>query len=140
MTEVTLGAVGESLATAELLRRGFLVAAPVVDMDGFYLLAGKGPNQYHRIQVKTSRQPTTRPETSTDAASYRFNSKARTDSDFFILCCLMHKSFYVIPTGKMHSSARLSGDGSGGSKYEKYLSAFNLLSNKPSTGVDNDSS
>lgn len=136
MNESQLGALGEHLVIAELLQRGFHLATPIVDVDGYDLLAGITPNQYHRIQIKTSRLPIVRPD-APEAASYQFNSRSRTDSDFFVLCCLMHKSFYVIPTPAIPSSARLSGDGSGGSRYEKYLSAFNLLSNKPSTVVNN---
>ena len=132
MTDLVTGTVGELLTAAELLQRGFYIAQPVVDADGYDLLAGTTPNQYHRVQIKTSRLPVVRPDTP-ETASYQFNSRSRTDSDFFVLCCLLHKSFYVIPTSEMPPSARLSGDGSGGSKHEKYLSAFNLMSNKPST-------
>ena len=139
MTDQVTGAVGELLTAAELLQRGFYIAKPVVDADGYDLLAGTTPNQYHRIQIKTSRLPILRPD-APETASYQFNSRSRTDSDFFVLCCLMHKSFYVIPTTGMPPSARLSGDGSGGSKHEKYLSAFHLMSNKPSTEVNNASS
>tara|TARA_Y100001951_G_C11237669_1_gene238483 strand:+ start:464 stop:883 length:420 start_codon:yes stop_codon:yes gene_type:complete len=130
MNDLTLGAVGELLTAAELLQRGFYLAKPVVDTDGYDLLAGTTPNQYHRIQVKTSRQPFLRGDVSPKMAMYKFNSRSRTDSDFFILCCLMHKSFYVIPTTEMPTTARLSGDGSGGSVCEKYMSAFNLLSSE----------
>jgi hypothetical protein len=133
MTDMIMGAVGELLTAAELLQRGFYIAQPVVDTDGYDLLAGTTPNQYHRIQIKTSRQPVVRRDASPDAAIYIFNSRSRTDSDFFILCCLMHKNFYVLPTTKMPATVRLSGDGSGKSDFEKYLSAFNLLSSKPST-------
>ena len=133
MNESELGAIGELLTAAELLRRGFYVAKPVVDVNGYDLLAGNSHNQYNRVQIKTSRQPI--PHGSPEKATYIFNSRSRTDSDFFVLCCLFHRNFYVIPTDKMPSGVRLSGDGSGGSEYEKYLSAFNLLSNEPSTEV-----
>jgi len=130
MNDLTLGAVGELLTAAELLQRGFFLAKPVVDTDGYDLLAGTTPNRYHRIQVKTSRQPVLRNDATPETAIYRFNSRARNDSDFFILCCLMHRSFYVVPTPEMPASIRLSGDGSGKSEYEKYLSAFALLAPK----------
>ena len=127
MNDVTTGAVGELLTAAELLQRGFFLAKPVGDTDGYDLLAGTTPNQYHRIQVKTSRQPVVRNDATPETATYRFNSRDRNDSDFYILCCLMHKSFYVVPTSKMPAAIRLSGDGSGKSEFEKYLSAFALL-------------
>ena len=132
MTDQVTGAVGELLTAAELLQRGFYIAKPVVDADGYDLLTGTTPSQYHRIQIKTCRLPVVRSDTP-ETASYQFNSRSRTDSDFFVLCCLLHKSFYIIPTSEMPASARLSGDGSGGSRHEKYLSAFHLMSNKPST-------
>jgi hypothetical protein len=131
MNESQLGALGEHLVVAELLQRGFHLATPVVDVDGFDLLVSLDTRSFNRIQVKTSRQPYYE-----DAApTYRFNSGPRAGSDFYILCCLLHKTFYVIPTPEMPKGVRLSGDGSGGSVFEKNLSAFNLLSDGPSTKV-----
>ena len=128
MNESQLGAVGEQLVIAELLIRGFVVATPVVDVNGFDLLASPDSKHYHRVQVKTRRHLT-----------YHFFSGGRggsnAKSDFFILCCLFHKSFYVIPTREMPPGVKLSGDGSGKSAYEKNLSAFNLMSNNLSKKV-----
>jgi hypothetical protein len=129
MNESQLGALGEHLVIAELLQRGFHLATPIVDVDGFDLLVSVDARHFSRIQIKTSRQPHYE-ETS---PTYRFNSGPRLGSDFYILCCLFHKTFYIIPTSEMPKGVRLSGDGSGRSSFEKNLSAFNLLSNKPST-------
>ena len=95
MNDCQLGAWGEHLVVAELLQRSFYVATPIVDIDGYDILAGNTPNLYHRVQVKSSRQPTKCNKSA--RLAYRFFG-TRHESDFHILCCLMHKSFYVVPT------------------------------------------
>ncbi len=132
MNQSQLGAWGEHLVVAELLQRSFYVATPVVDIDGYDILSGNTPNLYHRIQVKSCRQPTKCNKSA--KLAYRF-FRTRHESDFHILCCLMHRSFYVVPTLDMPTSIILSGDGSGGSNWEKYLEAFHLLSNETSKKV-----
>lgn len=129
MNESQLGAWGEHLVIAELLQRGFYVATPVVDVAGHDVLATIDDLPYQRIQVKTCRQPSQQNGTS----GYRFNARSTKGSDFYILCCVFHRSFYVIPTSEMKVTASLTGDGSGSSKLEKYFQAFHMLTNSMKT-------
>jgi len=119
-----IGAVGERLVEAELLKQGFLVARPSIDIDGCDLLAGVDHNYYHRIQIKTSKLPALidgRP------TGYRFTNFTSRAADFCIFVCLLHPAFYIMPMSKVGSGVRFSGDGSGQSKHEKYFSAWHIL-------------
>ena len=49
MNESQLGALGEHLVVAELLQRGFHLATPVVDVDGFDLLVSLDTRSFNRI-------------------------------------------------------------------------------------------
>ena len=123
---VIIGSVGERLVEAELLKQGFYVAKPSIDVSGYDLLAGVTPNFYHRLQIKTSRVPVV---TEGKPAGYRFTSFASRAADFCIFVCLMHNTYYVVPMEKVSSGIKITGDGSGTSKYEKYFSAWHILKN-----------
>ena len=131
MNESQLGAWGEHLVIAELLQRGFCVNVPVVDVSGYDVLITTETFTHWRLQIKTCRQPAQKQHT----IGYRFNARSKRGSDFYILCCLFHRSFYIIPTCDMPVAVTLSGDGSGNSKLEKYFQAFHLLSNESSNKV-----
>lgn len=123
MDSTTLGTIGERLVEAELLKLGFYVARPVVDVEGYDLLAGLGPRQYHKIQIKTCRLPVEH----RGRHNYRFTNLQNKRADYFILVCLMHTAFYIVPTEQIPMSLRLSGDGSGHSKLEKFFGAWHIL-------------
>ena len=124
MDTTTLGTIGERLVEAELLKLGFCVARPVVDVDGYDLLAGTDSRQYHKIQIKTCRVPV---EQGSGPHIYRFTHQRNRRSDFFIFVCLMHRAFYIVPTEQTTTSIRLSGDGSGQSELEKFFGAWHIL-------------
>jgi len=119
----TLGTIGERLVEAELLKLGFCVAIPSVDIDGYDLLAGTDAREYHRLQIKTSRIPAE----IRGSYGYRYTALKNKKSDFFIFVCLMHNTFYIVPTSLVSSSIRLSGDGSGQSEVEKFFGAWHTL-------------
>ena len=136
---VIIGGVGERLVEAELLKQGFYVAKPSVDVSGYDLLAGVTPNYYQRLQIKTSRVPVV---TDGKPAGYRFTNFASRAADFCIFVCLMHNAYYIVPMEKVSSGIKITGDGSGTSKYEKYFSAWHILKNgsgekQSPQGVDN---
>jgi hypothetical protein len=119
----TLGTVGERLVEAELLKLGFCVARPAVDIDGYDLLAGTDAREYHRIQIKTCRVPAEYK----GSYGYRYTALKNKKSDYFIFVCLMHNTFYIVPTNLVAASIRLSGDGSGQSELEKFFGAWHIL-------------
>ncbi len=123
MDTTTLGTIGERLVEAELLKLGFCVARPVVDIDGYDLLAGLDTRQYHKLQIKTCRVPVEHK----GGHCYRFTHLQNKRNDYFIFVCLMHNAFYVVPTEHTTTSIRLSGDGSGQSDVEKYFGAWHIL-------------
>jgi len=119
----TLGTIGERLVEAELLKLGFCVARPAVDIDGYDLLAGTNSREYHRLQIKTCRIPAEY----RGSYGYRYTTLKNKKSDYFIFVCLMHNSFYIVPTALTAASIRLSGDGSGQSEVEKFFGAWHIL-------------
>jgi len=119
----TIGTIGERLVEAELLKLGFSVARPVVDVDGYDLLAGTDARKYHRLQIKTCRVPAEHK----GSYGYRYTALKNKKSDYFIFVCLMHTSFYIVPTNLVAASIRLSGDGSGQSELEKFFGAWHIL-------------
>lgn len=123
MNTTTLGAVGERLVEAELLKLGFCVARPAVDVDGYDLLAGTNSREYHRIQIKTCRIPAEYK----GSYGYRYTALKNKKSDYFIFVCLMHNTFYIVPTDQTAASIRFSGDGSGQSELEKFFGAWHIL-------------
>lgn len=123
MNTTTLGTVGERLVEAELLKLGFCVARPAVDIDGYDLLAGTDAREYHRIQIKTCRVPAEYK----GSYGYRYTALKNKKSDYFIFVCLMHNTFYIVPTNLVAASIRLSGDGSGQSELEKFFGAWHIL-------------
>lgn len=123
MNTTTLGTVGERLVEAELLKLGFCVARPAVDIDGYDLLAGTDAREYHRIQIKTCRVPAEYK----GSYGYRYTALKNKKSDYFIFVCLMHTTFYIVPTNLVAASIRLSGDGSGQSELEKFFGAWHIL-------------
>ena len=96
MNTTTLGAVGERLVEAELLKLGFCVARPAVDVDGYDLLVGTNSREYHRLQIKTCRIPVEYK----GSYGYRYTALKNKKSDYFIFVCLMHNTFYIVPTEK----------------------------------------
>ena len=123
MDTTTLGTIGERLVEAELLKLGFCVARPVVDVDGYDLLAGTDSRRYHRIQIKTCRVPVEHK----GGHCYRFTHIQNKRNDFFIFVCLMHHAFYIVPTDQTPTAIRLSGDGGGQSELEKFFGAWHIL-------------
>jgi len=119
----TLGTIGERLVEAELLKLGFCVARPAVDVDGYDLLAGTNAREYHRLQIKTCRIPAE----CRGSYGYRYTTLKNKKADYFIFVCLMHNTFYIVPTDLVSSSIRLSGDGSGQSEVEKFFGAWHIL-------------
>jgi len=120
----TIGTIGERLVEAELLKLGFCVARPVVDVDGYDLLAGTDSRRYHKIQIKTCRVPV---DQGSGPLTYRFTHQKNKRSDFFVFVCLMHRAFYIVPTAQTTTSIRLSGDGGGQSDLEKFYGAWHIL-------------
>lgn len=127
MNTTTLGTIGERLVEAELLKLGFCVARPSVDIDGYDLLAGTDAREYHRLQIKTCRIPVEHK----GSYGYRYTALKNRKSDFFIFVCLMHNAFYIVPTDQIAASIRLSGDGSGQSEIEKFFGAWHILKPTP---------
>lgn len=125
---VIIGGVGERLVEAELLKQGFVVATPSVDLDGYDMLVECGPNWFHKLQIKTSKLPALENNKPT---GYRFTNFTSRAADFCIFVCLLHNSFYIVPMSKVGSGIKVAGDGSGHSKHEKYFSAWHILKENP---------
>tara|TARA_R100000808_G_C2135849_1_gene144190 strand:- start:1151 stop:1558 length:408 start_codon:yes stop_codon:yes gene_type:complete len=125
---INRGVFGEELVICKLLEEGFNVARPVKigPVDLLSIWAGKA---IKRLQIKSVSNRTA------GRLRYEFKIASKTMSvpysddlvDYFILCGVETKSFWVVPKKATKDITKVNCTIGGNGQYDKFFDAFSLL-------------
>jgi hypothetical protein len=127
-SEQAAGALGETIATARLLRRGYTVLCPGAPEPYDFVAVRRG-GAYIRIQVKATAcsRPHGQGMRYSFALKYARNQHYPKDSvDFFICVALDTESCWVLPAAAATVKS-LKINARGGGKWNKYFEAWHLI-------------
>lgn len=127
-SEQAAGALGETIATVRLLRRGYTVLCPGAPEPYDFVAVRRG-GAYIRIQVKSTACPRSHRQGKRYSFTLKYakNKRYPKDSvDFFICVALDTESCWVLPAAAATAKS-LKINVLGGGKWSKYFEAWHLI-------------